>query len=598
MNEIGKLRTAQKEDLDRIARLDDHLRLDHLNMDKHKCIIGYVTEVHKEVVERQVQDMLENDIIKPSTFHEIVHISPKKVDVSGRKFTICIDHRPLTWILSVKDPSSRLMQWQIKISEYDFEIRYQKGSTIMHADGLSRSCADEKTIRIPGLAALSSVHAATLPPNYKYKNSHLAGARDLLWLNITSRTCSGQQWVELISRSCLKVRKTWQRRSGGGFEGNAKQQLFFPFYSCTLISHKKGRRKDISSSLLVFQSTHCASIKLQFVEDWVQCGKQDRGRKLDGGQYGCRAYVRGGIQDGGCQNEMIEHDVFAYWRCAGRRPPHPCPPPKLRAFREIIEKLLEAGVIEPTTSDYCSPGFLVKKKDNDKYRMVVNSNLFFFHVFHVFILAPDSPDMRQNQRCVIGQTSAFQTTGRADDKFTQLFFILSTFPDSLSAIRPPSTIVLYTERGAGHVISSCCSSGGAVHQTWSSLEMQGKVKQENLEKTCQPATSICTIPICETNMVTLVKGKLPTTMPMGAPLPNPMVAPGSTSAGVCAQARSEGGDTGRGLRMAAGSAEVTPHACKTQWYVESLTEDDDNNSMWFSGSLHWGLKLGGRGNWR
>jgi len=35
----------------------------------------------------------------------------------GRKFKIVSDHKPLTWIMSVKDPVSRLLRWRIKLAE-------------------------------------------------------------------------------------------------------------------------------------------------------------------------------------------------------------------------------------------------------------------------------------------------------------------------------------------------------------------------------------------------------------------------------------------------------------------------------------------------
>lgn len=52
--------------------------------------------------------------------------------------------------------------------------------------------------------------------------------------------------------------------------------------------------------------------------------------------------------------------------------PYPCSPPRLKILREIIDKLLESGVIVPSNSDYCSPCFLVKKKESDRLRLVVN----------------------------------------------------------------------------------------------------------------------------------------------------------------------------------------------------------------------------------
>jgi hypothetical protein len=44
----------------------------------------------------------------------------------GRKFKIASDHKPLTWIMNVIDPGSRLLRWRIKLEEYDYEIVYKK----------------------------------------------------------------------------------------------------------------------------------------------------------------------------------------------------------------------------------------------------------------------------------------------------------------------------------------------------------------------------------------------------------------------------------------------------------------------------------------
>jgi hypothetical protein len=56
----------------------------------------------------------------------------------GRKFKITTDHQPLTWIMNVKDLSSRLLRWRLKLEEYDYEISYKKGALNTNDDALSR----------------------------------------------------------------------------------------------------------------------------------------------------------------------------------------------------------------------------------------------------------------------------------------------------------------------------------------------------------------------------------------------------------------------------------------------------------------------------
>jgi hypothetical protein len=54
----------------------------------------------------------------------------------GRRFQIVTDHKGLTWIFNVKDPSSRLMKWKLLLDEY--EIQYRAGMRTCVADSLSR----------------------------------------------------------------------------------------------------------------------------------------------------------------------------------------------------------------------------------------------------------------------------------------------------------------------------------------------------------------------------------------------------------------------------------------------------------------------------
>lgn len=40
----------------------------------------------------------------------------------GHKFSLITDHRPLVWLNSVRDPTSRLIRWRLKLAEYEYDI--------------------------------------------------------------------------------------------------------------------------------------------------------------------------------------------------------------------------------------------------------------------------------------------------------------------------------------------------------------------------------------------------------------------------------------------------------------------------------------------
>ncbi|XP_033229737.1 uncharacterized protein LOC117181286 [Belonocnema kinseyi] len=56
----------------------------------------------------------------------------------GKKFPIQTDHKALIWLHNVKDPSSRLLRWRLRLEEYVYEIEYVKGKENKVADCLSR----------------------------------------------------------------------------------------------------------------------------------------------------------------------------------------------------------------------------------------------------------------------------------------------------------------------------------------------------------------------------------------------------------------------------------------------------------------------------
>ena len=51
---------------------------------------------------------------------------------------VLTDQRPLQWLMTHKDSSSRLIRWALYLQEYNLEIKYRKGSTNSNADFMSR----------------------------------------------------------------------------------------------------------------------------------------------------------------------------------------------------------------------------------------------------------------------------------------------------------------------------------------------------------------------------------------------------------------------------------------------------------------------------
>jgi transposase InsO family protein len=98
----------------------------------------------------------------------------------GRKFMVVTDHKPLTWIMNVKDPGSRLLRWRIKLEEYEYEVVYKKGALNTNADALSRinklttkeKAPEEKRERVTG----EEMKATIL---YEYHDSPIGGHRGM-----------------------------------------------------------------------------------------------------------------------------------------------------------------------------------------------------------------------------------------------------------------------------------------------------------------------------------------------------------------------------------------------------------------------------------
>lgn len=56
----------------------------------------------------------------------------------GRRFVIYTDHRPLTWLKSIKDENTKLTRWKLRLAEFDYDVVYKNGKQNTNADALSR----------------------------------------------------------------------------------------------------------------------------------------------------------------------------------------------------------------------------------------------------------------------------------------------------------------------------------------------------------------------------------------------------------------------------------------------------------------------------
>jgi hypothetical protein len=98
----------------------------------------------------------------------------------GTKFTVVTDHKPLTWIVSVKDPGSRLLRWRIKLEEYNYEIVFKKGAANTNADALSRvNCLGTVTGVSEEKREMVTDEETKITTLYEYHDSTVGGHRGM-----------------------------------------------------------------------------------------------------------------------------------------------------------------------------------------------------------------------------------------------------------------------------------------------------------------------------------------------------------------------------------------------------------------------------------
>lgn len=101
----------------------------------------------------------------------------------GVKFLVKSDHKPLVYLFSMKNPSSKLTRMRLDLEEYDFEVEYIKGKNNVGADALSRiTTSDLKEISNQSAKILAVTRSMTKKQENKNSDTYDSSQNKILIL--------------------------------------------------------------------------------------------------------------------------------------------------------------------------------------------------------------------------------------------------------------------------------------------------------------------------------------------------------------------------------------------------------------------------------
>lgn len=101
----------------------------------------------------------------------ITHFRPY---VYGQQFLVRTDHRPLSYLFSMRNPSSKLTRMRLDLEEYDFTVEYLRGKDNYVADALSRiTIHDLKDMNITATQVLKITTRSMTRKNKDINNSNI-----------------------------------------------------------------------------------------------------------------------------------------------------------------------------------------------------------------------------------------------------------------------------------------------------------------------------------------------------------------------------------------------------------------------------------------
>ena len=100
--------------------------------------------------------------------------------VHGQKFITYTNHAALTWLKNVKKLRGRLFYWSLKLSMFDYEIKYQKRSTNIEADMLSQLTVSENILHHDHMLDLKQIKELQSKENVIFNDKKLTEINDVI----------------------------------------------------------------------------------------------------------------------------------------------------------------------------------------------------------------------------------------------------------------------------------------------------------------------------------------------------------------------------------------------------------------------------------
>jgi len=106
-----------------------------------------------------------------------------------------MDYKPLVWLHSVKDPTSRLVRWRLKLAEYKYTVTYKAGKNNVNADALSWNPIPSEQPRVYMMQTTNPTHGETLAPTPNKRTRRIKST----WASQASATVSNIESVDEAS---------------------------------------------------------------------------------------------------------------------------------------------------------------------------------------------------------------------------------------------------------------------------------------------------------------------------------------------------------------------------------------------------------------